>query len=81
MDLNYRIGGRVMKMTNGNNIYWKTKDGRIINVDDMDETHVRNAFKMLLRKLNQKQYNNSIEKRFREEEVAEYMDATEIDIY
>lgn len=70
-----------MKMTNGNNIYWKTKDGRIINVDDMDETHVRNAFKMLLRKLNQKQYNNSIEKRFREEEVAEYMDATEIDIY
>lgn len=32
-------------------IYWTTKNGVKINVDDMDENHVRNAFKMLLRKI------------------------------
>ena len=30
-------------------VYWKTKDGHRINVDDMDDNHVRNAFKMLIR--------------------------------
>ena len=38
-----------------NNLYWKTKDGRKINVDDMDDQHVRNAFKMILRKLKSKE--------------------------
>jgi len=33
-------------------IYWTTKDGTKMNVDDMDDNHVRNAFKMLLRKVN-----------------------------
>ena len=33
-------------------LYWKTKDGRVMNVDDMSDTHVRNAFKMLLRNIN-----------------------------
>ncbi len=28
---------------------WRTKDGRMMNVDDMDNTHVRNAFKMLIK--------------------------------
>jgi hypothetical protein len=37
------------------NLYWKTKDGRKINVDDMDDQHVRNAFKMILRKLKSKE--------------------------
>ena len=32
-------------------LYWTTKDGRKLNVDDMDDNHVRNAFKVLLRKL------------------------------
>ena len=30
-------------------VYWKTQDGRVLDVDDMSDTHVRNAFKMLLR--------------------------------
>jgi hypothetical protein len=30
-------------------IYWTTKTGVKVNVDDMDENHVRNAFKMLIR--------------------------------
>ena len=33
------------------NLYWTTKTGVVINVDDMDDNHVRNAFKMLLRKI------------------------------
>ena len=32
-------------------VYWTTKDGRVMDVDDMSDTHVRNAFKMVLRKL------------------------------
>jgi hypothetical protein len=32
-----------------NNLYWTTKTGVVIHVDDMDDNHVRNAFKMLLR--------------------------------
>ena len=28
---------------------WTTKDGRVMNVDDMDNAHVRNAFKMLIK--------------------------------
>ena len=30
---------------------WTTKDGRILDVDNMSDTHVRNAFKMLLRSI------------------------------
>ncbi len=33
------------------NLYWTTKTGVVMNVDDMDDNHVRNAFKMLLRKI------------------------------
>lgn len=32
-------------------VYWTTKDGRRMNVDDMDDNHVRNAFKMLIRQV------------------------------
>ncbi len=31
--------------------YWETKDGRVMNVDDMSDAHVRNVFKILLRDL------------------------------
>ena len=29
--------------------YWKMKDGKKINVDDMTESHLRNVLKMILR--------------------------------
>ncbi len=32
-------------------VFWTTKDGTKMNVDDMDDNHVRNAFKMLLRNI------------------------------
>lgn len=53
-------------------IYWTTKTGVKVNVDDMDENHVRNAFKMLIRVHNETivkaneivdKYNTLIEKK------------------
>ena len=29
--------------------YWKTKDGNLIDVDNMSENHLRNALKMIIR--------------------------------
>lgn len=37
-------------------VYWTTKDGRKMNVDDMGNNHVRNAFKMVLRNIQQRQF-------------------------
>jgi len=34
-----------------NEIYWTMQNGQKINVDDMDEQHLRNTLKMVLRKL------------------------------
>ena len=36
---------------NNKPLYWKMRNGKLISVDDMDDNHVRNAFKMLLRNL------------------------------
>jgi hypothetical protein len=32
--------------------YWTTAEGKRLHVDEMDDKHVRNAFKMLLRRIN-----------------------------
>ena len=34
-----------------NEVYWTMRNGQKISVDDMDEQHVRNSLKMVLRKL------------------------------
>jgi len=39
------------KLMNQLKVYWTMKDGQKISVDDMDEQHVRNSLKMVLRKL------------------------------
>jgi len=36
------------------NYYWTMKDGKKINVDDMDITHLRNTLKMILRNVEAK---------------------------
>jgi hypothetical protein len=36
-------------------VYWTTKDGQQIDVDEMDVQHLRNVLKMLLRKQQQLQ--------------------------
>lgn len=41
--------------------YWTTKDGRKLDIDEMDEQHVRNCLKMLVRKLesmDEEEYEN-----------------------
>lgn len=32
-----------------NIVYWKTKNGELVSVDDMDTNHLRNAFKLLIK--------------------------------
>lgn len=32
-----------------NILYWKQKNGDLISVDDMDENHLRNVLKMIIR--------------------------------
>jgi len=34
--------------------YWRTQTGHVIDVDDMDINHLRNAFKMLIRNMQPK---------------------------
>ena len=45
-----------LNLNNTNNmeeLYWTTKDGTRILVDDMTESHLRNALKMIIRRINQ----------------------------
>ena len=46
-------------MKDNSPVYWKMRNGKLISVDLMDNNHVRNAFKMLLRNLQKLQQNNS----------------------
>lgn len=36
-------------MKDNNIVYWKTKNGELVSVDDMDTNHLRNAFKHLIK--------------------------------
>ena len=38
-----------------NKVYWRMRNGNLIDVDNMDDNHVRNAFKMLLRSIQAKE--------------------------
>lgn len=44
-------------------VYWTTKSGAVIDVDEMSEQHVRNAFKMLIRQCLNKPINKQFELR------------------
>jgi hypothetical protein len=70
-----------------NPVFWTTSEGVKMNVDDMDDNHVRNAFKQLVRRIN---LHNILTKREMNYiklngdmaiEFNQSMDATEIDIY
>lgn len=30
-------------------VYWKTRNGKLVSVDDMDPNHIKNAFKHLIK--------------------------------
>ena len=40
-------------------IYWTMKNGQKINVDDMDENHLRNTLKLIIKKAKAKQIAES----------------------
>lgn len=57
--------------------YWTTKDGRKIDVDDMDIDHLRNTLKMILRNIQNKKVKpkkqiGNIESNFLEEEYKDW---------
>ena len=58
--------------------YWKTRNGEIIDVDQMTETHLRNTLKMVLRnsqrKVAAKKPIGNIEANFFEAQNNEYLD-------
>jgi hypothetical protein len=50
--------------------YWRTKDGQLIAVKDMDDNHLRSVLRMLIRK-----------ERERCDDAYSECDATSIDLY
>ena len=58
--------------------YWKMRDGQLIDVDQMSETHLRNALKMVLRNTQRKvaarKPLGNIEANFFEAENNEYLE-------
>ena len=69
-------------MKNDNRIYWIDVHGKKWDVDKMSPAHIKNAFKFLLRRIN--------EHRVEDDMIMDYIlngahvtecDATEIDIY
>ena len=58
--------------------YWKTRNGEIIDVDQMTETHLRNTLKMVLRnnqrKVATRKPIGNIEANFFEAENNEYLE-------
>jgi hypothetical protein len=66
-------------------VYWTMKNGQKIDVDDMDENHLRNTLKMLLRNNRVKPKMGNIERKFNEEYIDDLpsceCDATPFDIY
>ena len=58
--------------------YWKMRDGKLIDVDQMSETHLRNALKMVLRNSQRKAATRkpigNIEANFFEAQNNEYLE-------
>jgi len=39
-------------MSNKEIVYWKTKDGKLVSIDDMDTNHLKNVLKMIVKNSN-----------------------------
>jgi hypothetical protein len=58
--------------------FWKMRDGQLIDVDQMSETHLRNSLKMMIRNSQRKVATRkpigNIEENFFEAQNNEYLD-------
>lgn len=64
-------------------IYWKQKDGKLINVDNMTIEHLRNTLKMIIRNTTakvKKPKRDSIIDKFEEERMKEIEEEWDEDI-
>ena len=62
--------------------YWKMKNGNLIDVDQMTETHLRNTLKMIVRNSQVKTVKTrigNIEANFMEEKFLEYAEDESLD--
>ena len=62
-------------------VYWTMKNGRNINVDDMDINHLRNALKMLIRTANSIAIQKANKKPFEVHGELAQEDANNYEIY
>ena len=61
--------------------FWKMKNGNLIDIDQMSETHLRNTLKMIVRNTEVKPIKTrigNIEENFREELYLEYANEEEL---
>jgi hypothetical protein len=62
--------------------YWRMKNGNLIDIDQMTETHLRNTLKMIVRnsqvKITKTRIGN-IEAKFMEEQYLEYAEDESLD--
>ena len=69
-----------------NNVYWTDQFGKKWNVDNMEPIHIKNAFKFLLRRIEEHRIKDDVLMDFilngdMANEFNDGCDATEIDIY
>jgi hypothetical protein len=55
-------------------VFWKTKDGKRIDVDTMSKEHLKNSLKMLIRKTEKKRKSNRVQDFFHYDEEETYTD-------
>lgn len=46
-----------------NKVYWTTAEGLVLDIDLMSEQHVRNAFKMIVKQLNEAKKAKCVEEK------------------
>jgi len=76
-------------MNNKEIVYWKTKDGKLVSIDDMDTNHLKNVLKMIVNNRNKHKkrtefkLNGDMANVFNDDmqNYENECDATEIDIY
>lgn len=72
-------------------VFWRTRSGSLINVDDMTIDHLRNTLKMIIRQANARKQGNAVRFQLNGDMAKEFndsyfenedeCDASELDLY